>query len=186
MDIAKVLAYPQADNQSPILTISSQVARFRIYNLLNKGTNFIPAERYISRDDDGDAGYEEAHSDLWCLDIHHDSNAPCPHNSFGFSYGSDGNSCFGTDPEVSGSIQSGVKHEFVLLAHWCEYGKNEQTEWIPISRDFFNGDEGIGDLVLALLIVRDGNQNAERISLVPIPYTDWEKASPQEMVVNFV
>jgi hypothetical protein len=187
LDIATVIRYPKPEHQLPTLTLCSQVARFQTFKLMQKGGNFIPAERYIHHDDDGEIETHKAMHDLWCIHISHPHTAPCPHNLIGYMFGSDGNACFGTDPEISELIgPSGSEHEFFLLVHWRECIQDEQKNWIPVPRDHFEGDEGIGDVVLAIMIVRDSNHNAHRVALVPIPYKDWLAASPDNMLVDFM
>ena len=78
--------------------------------------------------------------------------------------------------------------EFVLLVHWQEHNKGDQSTWTALETNplLTSGEFDLGDLVLALLLLRNQAGYAERLALVPIPYESWVAASPQEMVVELV
>lgn len=77
--------------------------------------------------------------------------------------------------------------EFVLLVHWQEHIKGEQSTWTALETSHLltSGESDVGDLVLAPLL-RDQERKAERAALVPIPYESWIAASPEEMLVELV
>jgi hypothetical protein len=79
--------------------------------------------------------------------------------------------------------------EFVLLVHWQEHVRDEDSSWVALQTNhLLSSDEysEIGDLVLALLLLRNQDGTAERVALVAILYENWIAASPEEMFVELV
>jgi hypothetical protein len=131
-------------------------------------------------------GYgERTRDDLWCLEISHSQDLPCPHLKFGLDY-ADRLCCFCVDPVTPDHIQqAGRSHEFLLMTHWQEHTRNDTGDWMQVQRDHFLHFTGYGIVVLAILILRNGD-TAERVTLVPVPVAAWAAASPQEVVINLL
>jgi hypothetical protein len=148
---------------------------------VHKGENFQD-----SNGDEGD-GIKAAKNDLWCLNIAHSHDLPCAHAGVGWVFTD--SACFTVDPETSSRLeQEGCKMEFVLLVHWQEYIRDEESTWTALETNhLLTSDESeIGDLVLALLLLRNQEGKAERVALVPIPYESWIATSPEEILVELV
>lgn len=178
--IAQVIEYPDEKSEKPTLKIFSKVARLQAVKVARKG------ERFQNTNGDEGDGISTAENDLWCLDITHSHDLPCVHAGVGgvFTHGA----CFTVDPETSSQLeQRGCKMDFMLLVHWQEHIRGEQSTWTALETShLLTSDESdVGDLVLALLLgYREGK--AERAALVPIPYESWIAASPEEMLVELV
>jgi hypothetical protein len=179
--IAKVIEYPEEKSTSPILKISSQVARFEAIKVVRKGEDFQDSN------EDESEGTSTASDDLWCLNIAHSHDLPCTHAGVGWAFTHSG--CFTADPETSLRLEDvSCQVEFVLLVHWQEYIKDKDSSWVALDTNhlFTEDDSGVGNLVLALLILENQDGKAERIALVPIPYESWAAASPEEMFIELV
>jgi hypothetical protein len=180
-DIARVIEYPDEKSEKPTLKIFSKVARLQAVKVARKGESF-----QNSNGDEGD-GMSTANNDLWCLNIAHSHDVPCVHAGVCWVFTHD--ACFTVDPETSSQLeQRGCKMEFVLLVHWQEHIRGEQSTWkaLEINHLLTSGESEIGNLVLTLLLLRNQAGRAERIALVPIPYESWAAASPEEMLVELV
>ncbi|KAK0105536.1 hypothetical protein ONS95_004105 [Cadophora gregata] len=179
-DIARVIDYPDEKSEQPSLLISSKVARLQAVKVARKDETFQP-----SNGDKGD-GLSTADNDLWCLEIPHSHDLPCMHAGVGNAYIN--MACFTVDPETSSQLeQLGCEMEFVLMVHWQEHIREHST-WTAVESSHLFARDGseIGNLVLALLILRNQTGRAKRVALVPIPYESWTAASPQEMLVELV
>jgi hypothetical protein len=97
--------------------------------------------------------------------------------------------CFTVDSETSSRLEHvNCQVEFVLLVHWQEYIKDKDSSWVALETNHLltEDDSEVGNLVLALLILKNQDGKAERTALVPIPYESWAAASPEEMFVELV
>jgi hypothetical protein len=85
--------------------------------------------------------------------------------------------------EATGSI-----HEFVLLVHWQEQVKEEDDSWGACNTNHLLkvNDTEIGDIVLAVLVLRNPNSTRERVALVPVPYDSWAAASPEDKIIELI
>jgi hypothetical protein len=182
--LAKVIEYPDPQASKFVLKIASQVAKFNVVKIAEEGEDVY----HTNRDDDDDEEEPLATSgDSWCIGIPHSHPFPCEHKAVGWMFADVG--WFQTNSKTSIEIEKiNRRREFLLLTHWREQLKDEKGNWLLCDWNHLLGKYrgGIGNAVLAFLILRNNNGTACRVSLVPIPHEIWVSGSPEEAVVDLV
>jgi hypothetical protein len=176
----QVVDYPAANADPPVLRVTSQTVKLTVVRVAAVGEEYV----------DKIGEVRDVEEDMWCVEGHHEGVmeplSPCDHFGASWRYSSD-QCCFRTGPENTARLEmSGEVQEFLLVVQWQEMARvGGSDKWVPCHRDFFTED-GLGNVVMAMLILPESNGIYVRGAVLPISSKAWDAASPVSSTVELV
>jgi Heterokaryon incompatibility protein (HET) len=179
VDSASPIEYPTELDESQELRVTAARATFPLVMLVRDGDSLPNGEAvgdiWTMVDNDGQSiGTEEFYID----DV--DPETGRPYTEYGKSFRAEYGKTFRVEPEISAELDK-VRSaaEFLLLVRWKE--AHESGE-LKDPEDY----KEIGDLVWAILIIRNSDNTARRVAMVTMDYHHWIQGDPQSVEVVLV
>jgi hypothetical protein len=156
------IEYPTMVEESQELHLTTARAIFPLVMLTHDGDD-LPHER------------EKAAGDFWTM-IDNDGESIGKRQNCRNYYQMRCADAFRVEPEISAElIKVSSAAEFLLMHHWIEAHEDgklkEPHEWAEYGR--------IGDIVSAILVIRNSDNTARRVALVTLDYKYWIQGNPQ-------